>query len=134
MTNAVNQPSHYTQFPVEVIEIVKYMSFCLGNITKYVLRAPFKNGVEDYDKAIKYLSWEKQLIDVNNAVNPKASVARNIQILSQYFIDKQDTLMASFLSDLYSYITYPTLMSLSRIEKVINALKQRLESENKSIK
>lgn len=28
-----------------------------GNVIKYILRAPLKNGVEDLKKARKYLNW-----------------------------------------------------------------------------
>lgn len=53
----VKHPSHYTRYGVEVIEITKALPFCLGNVVKYVLRAPFKNGVEDCKKALQYLKW-----------------------------------------------------------------------------
>lgn len=34
--DAVNQPSHYTQQPVECIEITQYLNFTLGNAVKYL--------------------------------------------------------------------------------------------------
>lgn len=57
MSDAVNHPPHYNQFPIEVIELTELMDFCLGNATKYVLRAEFKNNRdEDLNKAIWYLN------------------------------------------------------------------------------
>lgn len=53
-------PAHYTVYPVQPIEITRYLGFCLGNATKYVLRAPYKGGVEDCLKAIRYLELEKE--------------------------------------------------------------------------
>ena len=62
----VNKPPHYRQGGMETIKILKakltpeeFRGFCLGNIIKYVTRAPYKNGVEDYKKAEYYL---KELI------------------------------------------------------------------------
>lgn len=58
MTNdSINHPAHYTKYKTEVIDITRYLPFCLGNVVKYVLRAPYKGGVEDCDKALQYLEW-----------------------------------------------------------------------------
>lgn len=54
----VRYPEHYTVYPVQPIEITRHLGFCLGNAVKCVLRAPWKNGVEDCDKALQYLEWE----------------------------------------------------------------------------
>lgn len=52
----VNHPSHYTQFPVEVIELTRHLDFCSGNVVKYVCRASFKGKeLEDLKKARWYL-------------------------------------------------------------------------------
>jgi hypothetical protein len=44
MNDNVNHPEHYTRHPsgVECIRITEWMSFCLGNVIKYVWRAPLK--------------------------------------------------------------------------------------------
>lgn len=64
--DAVNHPSHYTQYPVEVIELTRHMTFNRGNAVKYVARAGFKGGpekeLEDIDKAIWYLNDERELV------------------------------------------------------------------------
>ena len=57
----VNSPSHYTRFPVEVIEITENLNFCRGNAVKYIARAGFKNPdkeVEDLKKALWYIQRE----------------------------------------------------------------------------
>lgn len=59
--DVVNSPSHYTQYPVEVIELTRHMSFNRGNAVKYVARAGFKDKskeVEDLKKARWYLDDE----------------------------------------------------------------------------
>ena len=55
----INNPAHYTVYPVQPIEITRYLGFCLGNAVKYVLRAPYKGGVEDCLKALAYLENEQ---------------------------------------------------------------------------
>ena len=56
----VNKPKHYTEHPsgVECIQITEHMNFLLGNAMKYIWRADLKNGVEDLQKAVWYLSRE----------------------------------------------------------------------------
>jgi ribosomal protein L21E len=54
--DVVNHPKHYTQYPVEVIELTRHMPFCDGNVVKYVARSPFKgNRLQDLNKALWYL-------------------------------------------------------------------------------
>lgn len=59
MSDPVLHPAHYEVYPVQPIQITRYLDFCLGNAVKYVLRAPYKGGVEDCDKARQYLLWER---------------------------------------------------------------------------
>lgn len=55
------QPLALHAYPVQPIEIARHLGFCLGNAVKYVLRAPFKGGIEDCNKALKYLEWESEI-------------------------------------------------------------------------
>lgn len=75
--DAVNHPSHYTQYPVEVIELTRHMNFCKGNAVKYVARAGFKGGpekeLEDLDKAIWYLKDEREQVAQRLADQKEAS-------------------------------------------------------------
>ena len=41
----------------EVMEEEQYKGFLYGNAIKYILRAYKKNGVEDLEKARKYIGW-----------------------------------------------------------------------------
>ena len=61
MSDPIHNPAHYTAYPVQPIEISRHLGFCLGNVVKYVLRAPYKGGVEDLNKALKYLEWEQEV-------------------------------------------------------------------------
>ena len=55
-------PAHYKKSPsgIEVIEITRHLSFNLGNVVKYVLRAGHKtpDPIEDLRKAAWYLNDE----------------------------------------------------------------------------
>lgn len=58
---AVDHPSHYTQYPHEVIEFTEHMNFCRGNAVKYIARAGFKDKskeIEDLNKAVWYINRE----------------------------------------------------------------------------
>ena len=59
--NPVDHPAHYTEHPsgIEAITICEHMSFCLGNVMKYIWRADLKNNaMEDLNKARWYLDRE----------------------------------------------------------------------------
>lgn len=68
----VNQPSHYTDGNIEVIDFIedKKLGFCLGNAIKYISRAGKKNPnkeVEDLKKANWYINRRiKELEAVND--------------------------------------------------------------------
>ena len=55
----VNHPAHYNQGKFEVIDVINdwNLNFALGNVVKYVARAPYKgNALEDLEKAIWYIN------------------------------------------------------------------------------
>lgn len=57
MSDSVSHPTHYTQWPVEVIDLTERETFLIGNIVKYALRAGAKDGAtygEDMAKARWY--------------------------------------------------------------------------------
>lgn len=61
MEDQVNHPRHYTIHPsgIETIDLTEHMNFCLGNVIKYVMRAPYKGKqLEDLKKAAWYLNRE----------------------------------------------------------------------------
>lgn len=63
MNDPVNHPQHYTSHPsgIECIQVTEHMSFCLGNVVKYIWRADEKGAtLEDLKKARWYLDREIQ--------------------------------------------------------------------------
>lgn len=66
--DAVNHPAHYKQYPVDVIDIIRYVlghegfrAYCIGNELKYRLRAGDKgDAAEDMAKAAKYREFRER--------------------------------------------------------------------------
>ena len=58
--DVVNNPEWYQSHPsgVACIAITEHMSFCLGNVIKYVWRADLKGGTQDLEKARWYITRE----------------------------------------------------------------------------
>ena len=61
--NAIS-PDHYKQGGLEVVDIWRakltpeeLKGAFKANVLKYVMRADYKNGLEDYKKAAVYLNW-----------------------------------------------------------------------------
>lgn len=68
----VDHPSHYTDYPVEVIGMIRavlgdggFVCYCLGNEIKYRMRAGLKgdNAAEDIAKAMKYREFRRDVED-----------------------------------------------------------------------
>ena len=64
LNDSVNRPAHYNQSGIECIDAIRaalgpegFRNYCTGNALKYVWRHPYKNGKEDVEKAIVYLTW-----------------------------------------------------------------------------
>ena len=62
----VAHPSHYNWIPgVECLDVIEHFDFNLGNVIKYVWRAPCKDSAEaivDLRKAAFYLEREIELL------------------------------------------------------------------------
>ena len=50
-------PEHYSKFKIEPFDFIHEngLGFAEGNVIKYVCRWREKNGVEDLEKAVRYL-------------------------------------------------------------------------------
>ena len=62
-SDPIHRPAHYTFSSIEVIDVIEAwrLSFCLGNVVKYVARADHKGRpLEDLKKARWYLDREIQ--------------------------------------------------------------------------
>lgn len=52
-------PQHYNRHKIQPIEFImkNNLSYCVGNVIKYVVRYSYKNGVEDLKKARQYIDF-----------------------------------------------------------------------------
>lgn len=78
----VNHPSHYATYIPEVIVITERLSFCEGNVVKYLARAGRKPGAPtqlDLDKAHWYMC--RIAYDKDGTFNKSALVAATGNIL-----------------------------------------------------
>lgn len=77
MNDNVSHPAHYTSGRIEVIDFIddKELSFCLGNVVKYVARAGKKKSaamsdrakqIEDLRKACWYLTHEIERLEAED--------------------------------------------------------------------
>ena len=71
MNENVNHPTHYNTGAFECIEVMidvfgvdAVKSFCICNAFKYLWIAEKKNGIEDIEKEICYLTKYVELCDV----------------------------------------------------------------------
>ncbi len=55
---------HYKGMPIQPVEFItkNKLSFCAGNVVKYVCRHHVKGGPEDLDKAVHYLQLEREAL------------------------------------------------------------------------
>lgn len=63
-SHLIDKQSHYTANGIEPIEIMiknftreQYQGFLKGNVLKYLMRYERKNGYEDIQKALTYMTW-----------------------------------------------------------------------------
>lgn len=54
---------HYKHFKIQPLEFIQEndLSFAQGNAIKYICRYPFKNGVQDLEKALHYIEMMIEL-------------------------------------------------------------------------
>lgn len=81
--DAVNHPSHYASYEPEVIVVTERLSFCEGNVVKYLARAGRKSGSPervDLDKAHWYM--RRLAYDKDGTFNDDALTAATGTILS----------------------------------------------------
>ncbi len=55
----IKKPPHYNQGGIEPIDyiVANKLSYCEGNVVKYISRWKFKGGVEDLKKAKQYIDF-----------------------------------------------------------------------------
>lgn len=107
---ATKRPSHYNMYPVQPVEISKYLGFCLGNVVKYILRAPFKGTPDDdCQKALQYLAWEMDSPHESTPVHNLGKAQDAIFKLREYLMAEVE---ASKMQDSHALYTQHFLTQL----------------------
>ena len=65
--------NHYTKFPIQPYEFISKneLTFFQGNVIKYVMRYPFKGGIEDLEKIKHYCDLEIKKMKDTKYLNGK---------------------------------------------------------------
>lgn len=98
MTDKVNHPNHYKQGKYEAIDIINDVvqhykgdvGYNIGNVLKYIIRAPHKHETptEDLQKALKYLEFAVKLVtgeeQYNEMVQSKELVNELLALKSEH--------------------------------------------------
>lgn len=84
----VSHPKHYALIPeknVEVLDVIKaatkdlsgIKAVCTGNAIKYILRWDKKNGIEDLEKSLYYITYLMRVLEeeINDTVLEDQDVA-----------------------------------------------------------
>lgn len=105
MTDNVNHPTHYTRWPIEVVNLTEREDFLYGNILKYALRAGAKPGAayeEDMAKAVWYaVRFVNRIAKVMTADDGLRALRRRGNSSIHYLADRQEdtTEMRNYLRD-----------------------------------
>lgn len=132
------RPAYYNVYPVQPVEISKYLGFCLGNVVKYILRAPFKGSpVDDCQKALQYLEWEMDSPHDTTLVHDLEKARGAIERLREYLSSqvKESSLQDScslytqhFLDELDGYLTTGSNANLKQMLAIIRRLQDVLRT------
>lgn len=132
----VNHPKHYTQGGTEVIDVIEYLTskyppsirYSLGNVIKYVCRAPYKGKEEeDLNKGHWYLS--RCMSDITAGVSETTySIATFdmeafIQDTAKGYREEQQPFFKSIMYTLDNKGDTPVFRILDLVEHDLKALK-----------
>lgn len=68
--SAIFRPAHYSRFVIDPVTFINAnrLSFNIGNVIKYVCRADAKGGLEDLEKAKRYIEIEIECLRRANRI------------------------------------------------------------------
>ena len=138
VSDTISNPSHYEKASVTIqiqpIDLVRHLSFCLGNVLKYLFRAPYKGSeIQDLKKAHQYLLWYiedgQYLYDMEQIKEHKyiVDIFRK-DIKDKYLKDKRLAIITCILS---SFLTRDISLANSLTNDAINLYNYILEVESK---
>jgi hypothetical protein len=74
--------NHYSEMAIQPAEFIiqNKLSFCQGNVIKYVTRYRSKNGLQDLDKAIHYIEMMKDELKLEQEVTEAVKFAESLDL------------------------------------------------------
>ena len=74
--------NHYSEMAIQPAEFIiqNKLSFCQGNVIKYVTRYRSKNGLQDLDKAIHYIEMMKDELKLEQEVMEAVKFAESLEL------------------------------------------------------
>jgi len=141
MSDVIHSPEHYTDYPVQPIEIARHLGFCMGNVVMYALSAPYAGVGEPVNDALKYLELEQE-IPMVMASQEASTATEKIKKLSDYlhgvpFLTSTSPYMeviaecqADFLDLLESYLQGAEETLLTRIRSCLASLAEAIETDH----
>lgn len=117
MSDNVNHPAHYTQWPVEVIDLTEREDFLVGNVLKYAIRAGVKAG-GTYEEDMAKARWYARRHADNIAA--RDSWQSGLDSLQTHFADA-DAYLASRRED--------TAEMRARLQERLTAIYGQVEKE-----
>ena len=98
----VNHPDHYNQTDFECIELVRHMSFNLGNAVKYLWRYEDKQDpIEDLQKAAWYISDEIEHMEDKFRAPDSKLKTQALKALESLKANPKNKLKAKAIEELY---------------------------------
>lgn len=137
--SVVNHPNHYNQGSVEVINVIENVTliypesiaYHIGNVVKYVARAPFKKGKEDIEKALWYANRARNhtpYYEQTKHVDAEVSVDDFVKDLAQGY----DLVSYLFVESIFdSLVNGESNLVIRRLDSIILDLEKLVDTMEK---
>jgi hypothetical protein len=116
----VNRAEHYNTHPsgIEVIDIIRHMSFDLGCVLKYAMRRKGKEGQRSLSSAVYYINdhWA-------NRVEESGAAYQAIPLLQQYVFAEPVEEARQVYHAVIEYMNSPSAKSAAVVVTALESLK-----------
>ncbi|OCR99056.1 hypothetical protein A9K75_08575 [Campylobacter fetus subsp. testudinum] len=116
--------NHYQSMGMQPIELINLidLNYNLGNVIKYIVRYPNKNGLEDLKKARHYIEFEKQY-----KTHKKSHPKKVSHIWEDFF--NSNTSLNDFQLDTLAYIKIYAVMGREKgLDKALECISKFLSN------
>lgn len=137
---------HYQKMTIEPVDFImkNNLSFCQGNVIKYVCRYKDKDGIQDLLKAKQYIDFlieEQRVIEANyeeaiNDMNKEIDKYKNKNVVTSGYLRKADEKMPDLKNATITWTssTEPNKIHKENFEWTKNDNEQRMKKDKKHSK